>query len=122
MGVPPQLEVVVERPVCDLTIFKVHFGKLTVNLYSKGERVLRVEVVAHNTIDLRCGRGINQIFHITASLNSIVERLLLVLRDNVLTSLLAGAGNEKTGRITRSQSPVDVHYHNIQSEIQNIYS
>ena len=59
-GAQPQLEVVVERPVYDLTIFKVHFGKLTVKIYSKGERVLRVEAVAHNTIDLHCGRGINK--------------------------------------------------------------
>ena len=31
----------VETPAYDLTIFKVHYGKMTLKIYSKGERVLR---------------------------------------------------------------------------------
>ena len=31
----------------DLTIFKLHCGKLTLKIYTKGERVLRVEAIAH---------------------------------------------------------------------------
>ena len=31
--------VVVETPTYDLTVFKVHFGKLTLKIYTKGERV-----------------------------------------------------------------------------------
>ena len=42
----PRLEVVLETPAYDLTVFKVHFGKLTLKAYTKGERVLRFEVVA----------------------------------------------------------------------------
>jgi hypothetical protein len=42
-------EVAVERPTYDLTIFKLHCGKLTLKIYTKGERVLRIEAVAHNT-------------------------------------------------------------------------
>lgn len=89
-GAQPQLEVVVERPVYDLTIFKVHFGKLTVKIYSKGERVLRVEAVAHNTIDLHCGRGINKFPHMVQSLRGIVERFLLVLRSVDVSFIDAG--------------------------------
>ncbi len=37
----PRLEVVVETPTYDLTIFKLHFGKLTLKAYTKGERALR---------------------------------------------------------------------------------
>jgi len=44
----PRLEVVVERPQYDLTIFKLYFGKLTLKVYTKGGRVLRIEVVLHN--------------------------------------------------------------------------
>ena len=40
----PRLEVVLETPAYDLTVFKVHFGKLTLKAYTKGERVLRFEV------------------------------------------------------------------------------
>ena len=36
----------VERPSYDLTIFKVHCGKLALKIYSKGERVLRAEAMA----------------------------------------------------------------------------
>ena len=45
-------EVAVERPMYDLTIFKLHCGKLTLKCYTKGERVLRIEVVVHNTQQL----------------------------------------------------------------------
>jgi hypothetical protein len=43
-----QWEVAVEKPAYDLTIFKLHCGKLTLKIYTKGERVLRIEVVVHN--------------------------------------------------------------------------
>ena len=36
-------------------MFKIHFGKLTLKIDDKGDRVLRVEIVAHNVKDLRCG-------------------------------------------------------------------
>src|SRR5712692_3643946 len=54
-GSPPRLEKVIERPAYNLTVFKLHFGKLTLKIYDKGDRVLRVEVVAHNAKELRCG-------------------------------------------------------------------
>ena len=47
--------ITVERPSYDLTIFKVHFGKLALKMYSKGERVLRVEAMAQNAEALKCG-------------------------------------------------------------------
>jgi hypothetical protein len=50
-----RLEKVIERPAYNLTVFKIHFGKLTLKIYDKGDRVLRVEIVAHNVKDLRCG-------------------------------------------------------------------
>jgi hypothetical protein len=49
------LEKVIERPAYNLTVFKIHFGKLTLKIHDKGDRVLRVEIVAHNVKDLRCG-------------------------------------------------------------------
>lgn len=49
-GKSPRFEVVVETPVYDLTVFKVHFGRLTLKVYTKGARVLRFEAIAHNTI------------------------------------------------------------------------
>ena len=48
-------EVAVERPVYDLTIFKLRCSLFTLKIYTKGERVLRMETIAHNAKKLRCG-------------------------------------------------------------------
>lgn len=79
-GAPPRIQVVVERPVYNLTVFKIHFRRLTVKVYSKGERVLRIEGVAHHTDDLGCGRRIEAFPRIVSALQGIVERFLSVLR------------------------------------------
>jgi hypothetical protein len=42
-----RLEKIIERSVYDLTVFKVHFGKLTLKMYDKGDRLLRVVQAAH---------------------------------------------------------------------------
>src|SRR3972149_312957 len=75
-GKAPRLEVVVERPQYDLTIFKLHFGKLTLKVYTKGERVLRVEVVVHNTKELRCGRLLERFPTIVTRLEQILGQFL----------------------------------------------
>lgn len=80
MGKGTRCEVVVEKPDYDLTVFKIHCGKLTVKIYSKGERVLRIEAIAHNTKELRCGKVIGKFPVIVELLRGIVERFLCVLR------------------------------------------
>lgn len=72
----PRRAVTLEKPVYDLTVFKLHFGKLTLKLYTKGERVLRIEVIVHNTKELGCGRAIAKFPTIVARLRSILERAL----------------------------------------------
>lgn len=76
---PPRFEVVVERPQYNLTIFKLHFGRLTVKLYTKGERVLRAEAVVHNTKVLRCGRSLPKFPQILTELRQILYRFLNAL-------------------------------------------
>jgi len=76
----PRCEVVVERPAYDLTVFKIHFGKLTVKMYTKGEHVLRIEVIVHNTKALPCGRSIGKFSEIVWRLEGILNRFLSVLR------------------------------------------
>ena len=75
----PRFEVVLEKPAYDLTIFKIHFGKLSVKLYSKGERILRCEAIAHNTKALHCGRSLPKFPQIVAELEQILQRFLEVL-------------------------------------------
>ena len=79
-GKPPRIELSVERPAYDLTVFKIHFGLLTVKMYSKGERVLRVEVIIHNARRLGCGYGIDKFPLVVAELKGILERFVQTLR------------------------------------------
>jgi len=67
-------EVSLEKPAYDLTIFKLHCGKLTLKIYSKGERVLRIEAVAHNTQELNCGRALAKFPEVVSRLKSVLER------------------------------------------------
>ena len=76
---PPRLEVVIETPAYDLTKFKVHFGNLTLKGYTKGERVLRFEGIAHNTKDLRCGKTLEKFAPIVTRLKQMVEEFCTAL-------------------------------------------
>jgi hypothetical protein len=74
-----RIEVVVETPRYDLTLFKVHFGALTLKAYTKGEHVLRFEAIVHNTKELGCGRVLARFPEIVARLTSMLERFLATL-------------------------------------------
>lgn len=75
-GKAPTWEVTVERPVYDLTIFKLHCGRLTLKIYTKGERVLRIEAMAHNIRALGGRRSLEEFPRIVAELKAILERFL----------------------------------------------
>jgi hypothetical protein len=73
---PTRWGVVVETPTYDLTVFKVHYGKMTLKIYTKGEHVLRIEVIVHNTKEYRWGRSLPCFGEIVVRLRSILERFL----------------------------------------------
>ncbi len=68
-----------EKPRYDLTWFKVHFGLLTLKVYTKGEHVLRVEATVHNTRELGCGRVLEQFPEIIGRLAGMAERFCTTL-------------------------------------------
>jgi hypothetical protein len=76
---PPRLEVVVERPMYDLTVFKIHFGKFTLKMYTKGERVLRIEAIVHNLRVTRWGRSLPDLPDIVSRLKEMLNRFLEVV-------------------------------------------
>jgi hypothetical protein len=104
-----QWEVVVEKPAYDLTIFKLHCGKLTLKIYTKGERVLRIEVVVHNTGALHCGRSLEKFSQILMLARDILQRFMDALScidqcfiaDSMLEELPApsSVGKTKVGGI-----------------------
>lgn len=75
----PRQGVVIQRPHWNLTIFKIHFGLLTVKAYTKGERVLRFEAIVHNTRTLHTGRTLDKFGAIVARLAGMVDRFTTML-------------------------------------------
>ena len=49
---------------------------MTLKIYTKGERVLRIEAIAHNTRDLDCGRSLEKFPEIVSHLKGLLERFL----------------------------------------------
>ena len=90
-GAPARCESAVEIPVYDLTVFKLHFGAWTVKLYTKGERVLRIEALLHNAGALPCGRSLPMFPEMIAGLRSILERFLEAVRSIDAPFVDAGA-------------------------------
>lgn len=76
----PRLEVALSRPRYDLTVFKLRFGHLTLKVYSKGARVLRIEAIVDNARTLDCPRSLTSFPEIATRLRGMVYRLLEVLR------------------------------------------
>lgn len=72
----PTWDVTVERPVYDLTIFKLHGGGLTLKIYTKGERVLRLEAMAHNTHALGRRRALAEFPPLVLELKTVLERFV----------------------------------------------
>jgi len=75
----PRQAVVIERPRWNLTLFKVHFGLLTLKGYTKGEHVLRFEAIVHNTKTLHTGRALEKFPAIVDRLAGMVDRFTTML-------------------------------------------
>jgi hypothetical protein len=73
-------EITVETPEYNLTIFKVHAGALTLKMYTKGERVLRCEVIVHNVRKLKAGNSLGRWVPVVTHLNKVLDRFLDVVQ------------------------------------------
>ncbi|MGH3848416.1 MAG: hypothetical protein ACRDRT_01715, partial [Pseudonocardiaceae bacterium] len=96
-------------PQYGLTVFKVHFGALTLKGYTKGEHVLRFEAIVHNTKALGVGRVLDRFPEITARLAGMLERFcttvdcvdVAFIPDGILDELLQPStiGNTRVGGV-----------------------
>jgi hypothetical protein len=77
----PELEVVVERSEYGTTILLIHFGLLTLKIYTKGEGLLRMEAIVHNTRELQCGRSLRNYAEIITRLRAILVRFVDVVTE-----------------------------------------
>lgn len=122
----------VERPVYDLTIFKIHFGKLTVSeLADKAREIMgdldipyQSRQASYDLKKFRAKALVRKIENLrryettTKGLKQIAA--FSVLRENFLIPLLASGGKRKTGPKPMNRSKLDIHYDNIQIQMQHI--
>lgn len=108
----PELVKSVRAPSYDLTVFKVQWGHLTLKIYDKGERVLRVEVVVHNSTDLRCGKVLDKLPVMLERMRGMLVRFLDTVRVAHASFLDEGAfeqWGEPTMRGTRRLAGIDLN-------------
>jgi len=93
-----QLERILDRSHWDLTVFKLHFGRLTLKMYDKGHRVLRVEAIAYNVKDLKCGKRIEKLL-------AMLEKLQLMVVNFLNTVQAAHIGFLDEGALDKLPEP-----------------
>lgn len=96
----------------DLTVFKVKWGNLTLKIYDKGGRVLRVEVVVHNAKDLRCGKVLDKLPLLLERMSGMLVRFLNTVQAAHVSFLDEGAferWSEPSTRGTRRLAGLDLN-------------
>ncbi len=69
----------IEKPSYDLTVFSINDGMVTVKIYDKGERVLRIEVVCHNLKEFKCKRAVENFPMIFEKLRKRLEAFVTAI-------------------------------------------
>jgi len=102
----------VQAPSYDLTVFKIQWGHLTLKIYDKGGRVLRVEVVVHNAKALQCGKVLDKLPVLLERMSGMLVRFLNTVQVAHLSFLDEGAFErwaEATTRGTRRLAGIDLN-------------
>jgi hypothetical protein len=108
----PELLKAVQAPSYDLTVFKVKWGNVTLKIYDKGGRVLRIEVVVHNAKDLRCGKVLEKLPLLLDRMSAMLARFLDTVQAAHISFLDEGAferWSEPTTRGTRRLAGIDLN-------------
>ena len=58
------------------TVFNAYRGKLAAKIYTKKRGVLRLEAMARNARELRCGRSVRRSPDAVSALKQVLERFL----------------------------------------------
>ena len=87
----PELGKEVQSPSYDLTVFKVRWGNLTLKIYDKSGRVLRVEVVVHNAKELKCGKVLDKLPELLDRMEGMLVRFLNTVQVAHVSFLDEGA-------------------------------
>jgi hypothetical protein len=96
----------------DLTVFKIKWGNLTLKIYDKGGRVLRIEVVVHNAKELRSGKMLDKLPALLGRMRDMLVRFLDTIQAAHVSFLDVGAFEgltEPTTRGTRRLAGIDLN-------------
>jgi hypothetical protein len=102
----------VEARSYDLTVFKVKWKNLTLKIYDKGARVLRIEVVVHNVKDLRSGKVLDKLPELLKRMREMLVRFLGTVQAAHLAFLDEGAferWSKPTQRGSRRLAGIDLN-------------
>jgi hypothetical protein len=102
----------VEAQSYDLTVFKVKWKNLTLKIYDKGGRVLRIEVVVHNVKDLRSGKVLDKLPELLKRMREMLVRFLGTVQAAHVAFLDEGAferWSKPTQRGTRRLAGIDLN-------------
>jgi hypothetical protein len=108
----PEVAKEVQAHGYDLTVFKVRWGNLTLKIYDKGGRVLRVEVVVHNAKELRCGKVLQKLPVLLERMSGMRVRFLNTVQVAHVSFLDQGAFErwaEPSTRGTRRLAGIDLN-------------
>jgi hypothetical protein len=111
-GRGPEVAKEVQAHGYDLTVFKVRWGNLTLKIYDKGGRVLRVEVVVHNAKELRCGKVLEKLPVLLERMSGMLVRFLNTVQVAHVSFLDQGAFErwaEPSTRGTRRLAGIDLN-------------
>jgi hypothetical protein len=111
-GRGPEVAKSVQAHGYDLTVFKVRWGNLTLKIYDKGGRVLRVEVVVHNAKELRCGKVLEKLPVLLERMSGMLVRFLNTVQVAHVSFLDQGAFErwaEPSTRGTRRLAGIDLN-------------
>jgi hypothetical protein len=102
----------VQAPSYDLTVFKIKWGNLTLKIYDKGGRVLRIEVTVHNAKELRAGKMLDKLPTLLERMRDMLVRFLATVQAAHVSFLDEGAFerlSEPTTRGTRRLAGIDLN-------------
>jgi hypothetical protein len=119
----PRLARVLDESVYDLTVFKLHFLRLTLKLYDRGAQVLRIEAIAHSIKALRCGKSLEKLSIALAKLQRMVIDFLNVVHAAHLSFLDAGALDalpQPTQRGTQRLAGMDIQKSRMRGVIEAV--
>jgi hypothetical protein len=93
-------------------VFKVKWKNLTLKIYDKGGRVLRIEVVVHNVKDLRSGKVLDKLPELLKRMREMLVRFLGTVQAAHVAFLDEGAferWSKPTERGTRRLAGIDLN-------------